>query len=61
MSAFPLRRYRAVVLEWLSHRAVVEVSSKEGAEAKGLDPWNKAEGPFSFEDQGVDGVVADEL
>lgn len=61
MSALPLRRYRVVVLEWLSHEAVVEASSKEEAEIKGLDLWNDANGSFSFEDSGIDGVVADEL
>lgn len=61
MSALPSKRYRIVILEWLSHKAVVEASSKEEAEAKGLDLWNQAEGAFSFEDQGVDGVIADEL
>jgi hypothetical protein len=62
MSALPSRRYRVVVLEWLSHTAVVEASSKEEAEAKGLDLWNAADGEsFSFEDSGIDGVVADEL
>ena len=61
MSAFPSRRYRVVVLEWLSHEAVVEASSKEEAEIKGLDLWNDADGSFSFEDSGIDGVVADEL
>lgn len=61
MSAFPSRRYRVVVLEWLSHTAVIEASSKEEAEAKALDLWNEADGSFSFEDQGVDGVIADEL
>ena len=61
MSAFPSRRYRVVVLEWLSHTALIEASSKEEAEAKGLDLWNEADGSFSFEDQGVDGVIADEL
>jgi hypothetical protein len=61
MSALPSRRYRIVVLDWLSHETVVEASSKEEAEAKGLDLWNQADGSFSFEDQGVDGVVGDEL
>jgi hypothetical protein len=61
MSAFPSRRYRVVVLEWLLQTTVVAASSKEGAEAKGLALWNQADGSCSFEDQGVDGVVTDEL
>lgn len=61
MSAFPSRRYRVVVIGWLSHMAVVEASSQEEAEAKGLNLWTAADGFFSFEDSGIDGVVADEL
>ena len=34
MSALPSRRYRVVVLEWVS---------KEEAEAIGLDLWNQAD------------------
>jgi hypothetical protein len=62
MSAPALKRYRVVVLEWLSHVAVIEAASKEDAEAKGLELWNKVdvEG-FDFDDSGVDGVIADEL
>lgn len=62
MSALPLRRYRVVVLEWLSHDTVVEASSKEEAEATALALWNEGTGDaFSFEDSGIDGVIADEL
>jgi len=62
MSALPLRRYRVVVLEWLSHKTVVEAASKEEAEATGLALWNEAtEDHFSFEDSGIDSVIADEL
>ena len=61
MSAFPLRRYRVVYLACLSHKAVVEASSKEEAEATALALWNQADGSFALEDQGADGVVADEL
>jgi hypothetical protein len=61
MSALPLRRYRVVVLEWLSHVAVIEAQSRAEAEAQALDLWNRADGSFSFEDQGIDGVIADEL
>ena len=61
MSALPLRRYRVVVLEWLSHVAVIEASSQAEAETNALDLWNQADGSFSFEDQGIDGVIADEL
>jgi len=61
MSALPLLRYRVVVLEWLSHVAVIEASSQAEAETKGLNLWNEADGSFSFEDQGIDGVIGDEL
>jgi hypothetical protein len=57
----PLRRYRVTVIEWLSHKTIVEAHSSEEAEAKGLKIWADGEEGFSFDDQGVDGAVADEL
>jgi hypothetical protein len=61
MSTLPLKRYR-VVVEWLSHVAVIEAASKEEAETKGLDLWIETDmTAFSFEDQGVESVIADEL
>jgi hypothetical protein len=43
MSALPSRRYHVVVLEWVSHKAMLEACSKEEAEAIGLDLWNEAD------------------
>jgi hypothetical protein len=40
---------------------VIEASSQAEAETNALDLWNQADGSFSFEDQGIDGVIADEL
>ena len=51
MSALPSRRYHVVVLEWVSHKAMLEACSKEEAEAIGLDLWKR----------GGHGVIADEL
>jgi hypothetical protein len=62
MSAPALKRYRVVVLEWLSHVAVIEAASQQEAEAKGFELWNKDDvQSFDFDYSGVDGVTADEL
>jgi hypothetical protein len=52
-----------VVLEWLSHAAVIEATSAEEAEAKAMELWssNDETQAFSFNDSGIDGVRAEEL
>jgi len=62
MSALPSRRYRVVVLEWLSHVAVIEATSSEEAEAKAMELWssNDETEVFSFNDSGIDGVQVEE-
>jgi hypothetical protein len=63
MSALPSRRYRVVVIEWLSHVAVIDSESESAAEAKARELWDaQAESEcFSFEDSGIDGVMVDEM
>ena len=63
MSAPSLKTYRVVVIEWLSHKAVIEAESAEHAEEEAWRLWaEKGESEiFSFEDSGVDGVVVDEM
>ena len=63
MSAFPSRRYRVTVVEWLSHVAIIEATSAEQAEEAALEiRGTDAEmNRFSFEDSGVSGVIVDEL
>jgi len=63
MSALPSRRYRVVVLEWLSHVAVIEATSAEEAEAKARELWssNDETQAFSFNDSGIDGVQVEAL
>jgi hypothetical protein len=57
------KTYRVVVVEWLSHKAVIEATSAEEAEAQARELWaNNAEhDAFSFEDSGIDGVTAEEV
>jgi len=63
MSALPSRRYRVVVVEWLSHVGVIEATSKEAAKARALEIWGTEteSGTFTFEDSGVSDVMIDEL
>ena len=63
MSALPSCRYRVVVLEWLSHVAVIEATSPEDAENKALELWssNDETQVFSFSDSGIDGVEVEEF
>ena len=62
MSAPSLRpAYRVVVVEWLSHTAVIEAESARHAEAEARRLWaqNAESAIFSFEDSGIDAVVAE--
>lgn len=56
-------QYRVVVIEWLSHKAVIEAASPEDAEAEARRLWdqNAEMQLFSFEDSGIDGVVVEEI
>jgi DpnD/PcfM-like protein len=57
------KTYRVVVVEWLSHKAVIEATSAEEAESQARELWaNDAEhDAFNFEDSGIDGVTAEEV
>jgi hypothetical protein len=58
-----LKSYRVVVIEWLSHEAVIEAACPEQAETKARQLWadNAEDQVFHFEDSGIDGVVVEEL
>lgn len=63
MTAAAPKRYRVVVIEWLSHDAIIAAANPEDAEAKARQLWvDKAElEVFSFDDSGIDGVTAEEV
>lgn len=63
MSAPTLKRYRVVVLEWLSHDAVIEATDAAAAEAEALRLWadNAEHEVFSFDNSGIDGVQVEEI
>jgi hypothetical protein len=56
------KTYRVVVIEWLSHKGVIEATSAAEAEAKARELWaNNAEHEtFAFDDSGIDGVTVEE-
>jgi hypothetical protein len=58
-----MRRFRVVAIEWLSHRAEIEATSPEAAEAQARELFtNNAEHEvFAFEDSGLDGFVIEEV
>ena len=53
--------YRVTVIEWLSHKALIEAESPEQAEAKARNLWadNAEHNVFAFEDSGIDGVMVE--
>ena len=59
----PLRRYRVVAIEWLSHVAIIKAESREEAEAKAQLLWNdqSESESFRFNDSGLDGITAEML
>jgi hypothetical protein len=63
MSAPALKRYRVVVIEWLSHDAVIEAADAIAAEAEARRLWasNAEHELFSFDDSGIDGVQVEEI
>jgi len=58
-----LKAYRVVVIEWLSHKAVIDAASEADAEIIARCLWaNNAEHQmFRFEDSGIDGVTVEEV
>jgi hypothetical protein len=63
MSTVPLKRFRVVVIEWLSHDAIIEAPSAQAAEAEARRLWaeNAEHEVFSFDDSGIDGVQVEEV
>jgi len=63
MSALPVKRFRVVVIEWLSHDAVIEAPDAAAAEAEARRLWaeNAEHEVFSFDDSGIDGILVDEI
>ncbi len=63
MSAPALKRFRVVVIEWLSHDAVIEVHDADAAEAEARRLWatNEEHQLFSFDDSGIDGIHVEEV
>jgi hypothetical protein len=63
MSALPLKRFRVVVIEWLSHDAIIEAPSAQAAEAEARRLWaeNAEHEVFSFDHSGIDGIQVEEV
>ena len=63
MTTPPLKSYRVVVIEWLSHKAIIEAESAQHAEEQARQLWaeNAECEVFSFADSGLDGVVVEEM
>lgn len=57
------KTYRVTVIEWLSHKALIEAEGPEQAEAKARQVWadNVEHAVFEFEDSGIDRVLAEEV
>jgi hypothetical protein len=57
------RQWRVTVIEWLSHKAIVEAETAEEAKATARELWaeNAEHEVFSFSDSSLDGVVVDEM
>jgi hypothetical protein len=55
--------YRVVVIEWLSHTAVIEAESRQHAEEEARRLWaeNAEHEIFAFSDGGLDGVMVEEI
>ena len=63
MSTPVLKRYRVVVIEWLSHEAFIEAADALAAEAEARRLWatNAEHELFSFCNSGIDEVVVEEI
>jgi hypothetical protein len=63
MSPLPLKKFRVVVIEWLSHDAVIEATDEAAAKAEALRLWeaNAECEVFSFDNSGIDGVQVEEI
>ena len=63
MNAPALKRFRVVVIEWLSHDAIIEAPDAAAAEAEAERLWatNDEHQLFSFDDSGMDGIQVEEV
>jgi hypothetical protein len=63
MSTLPVKRFRVVVIEWLSHDAIIEAPDAAAAEAAARRLWdeNAEHEVFSFDDSGIDGIHVEEV
>ena len=63
MSAPALKRFRVVVIEWLSHDAFIDAPDSAAAEAEARRLWatNEEHQHFSFDDSGIDGIHIEEV
>ena len=58
-----LKSFRVVVIEWLTHDAIIEAPDEAAAEAEAQRLWaTKDEHQrFSFDDSGIDGIQVEEV
>ena len=58
-----LKSFRVVVIEWLTHDAVIEAEDEILAEDEARRLWadNAEHQLFSFRDSGIDGVEIEEI
>ena len=58
-----LKNFRVVVIEWLTHDAVIEAEDEilAGDEARRLWADNAEHQPFNFRDSGIDGIEVEEV
>ncbi len=63
MSSAALKSYRVVVIEWLSHDAVIEAADECAAEAEARRLWttNGEHQLFCFDDSGIDGIMVEKV
>ena len=63
MSAPAIKRFRVVVIEWLSHDAVIEATDANAAEAEAGRLWatNAEHQLFSLDNSGIDGIDVEEV
>ena len=63
MSAPSSKRFRVIVIEWLSHDAIIEAPDAQAAEAEARRLWaeNAEHEVFSFDDSGIDGIQVEEI
>jgi hypothetical protein len=62
MSA-PTKRFRVVVIEWLTHDAILEATDATAAEAEARRLWaeNAEHQHFQFAESGIDGIQVEEV